>query len=399
MGPLLTLNIAQASSTHYLSVLIVDVRPDNSESSHPNTGYETDAAMTVQRDTLLCRYHYDPLDRVASCAPLNQQSIQRFYRKGHLATEMLGQVQYSVFEHEARLLALQQHQAGRVDCALLATDLQRSVLHSVTVSQHQQPVYSPYGHRSPESGLISLLGFNGERRDLVTGHYLLGIGYRAFNPVLMRFNSPDSLSPFEDGGVNAYAYCLGDPVNRVDPSGHGPWRAAYFSSKQHAAGNAVFGAFGNTVSTPLLSVKAVGNSAVKRSAGLVSKSGSLNVSQIDALDLALPEALDHGRMRNALAVRVQAQETLDTAREQYSVLQRFAASPPRNKDGTVAVENFAPSDIVNQPAAKRLDFAMRGAADAQAVFEHVRGEYFTRYPQSFKAFVTHIRSTKRRRSI
>ncbi|EGH35731.1 hypothetical protein PSYJA_44541, partial [Pseudomonas syringae pv. japonica str. M301072] len=38
----------------------------------------------------------------------------------------------------------------------------------------------------------------------MTGHYLLGNGYRAFNPVLMRFNSPDSLSPFGEGGVNAY---------------------------------------------------------------------------------------------------------------------------------------------------------------------------------------------------
>src|SRR5207253_4738400 len=78
----------------------------------------------------------------------------------------------------------------------------------------------PYGHRAPEGGLLSLLGFNGERPDPVTGHYVLGNGYRAFNPVLMRFNSPDSLSPFEEGGLNAYAYCVGDPINRVDPTGH-----------------------------------------------------------------------------------------------------------------------------------------------------------------------------------
>ncbi|MFF1916268.1 RHS repeat-associated core domain-containing protein [Streptomyces sp. NPDC058239] len=73
---------------------------------------------------------------------------------------------------------------------------------------------------SPEAGLVSLLGFNGERPDPVTGHYLLGNGYRAFNPVLMRFPSPDSWSPFGEGGLNSYAYCLGDPVNRVDPTGH-----------------------------------------------------------------------------------------------------------------------------------------------------------------------------------
>jgi RHS repeat-associated protein len=169
---------------------------------------------------LLCRYHYDPLDRVASCTPLTQSSIQRFYRKDRLATEIQGQVQYSVFEHEAQLLAQQRHEAGRMATALLVTDLQRSVLHSVAAGQQQRLAYSPYGHRAPESGLISLLGFNGERRDSVTGHYLLGNGYRAFNPVLMRFNSPDRLSPFGKGGVNAYAYCAGDPVNRVDPTGH-----------------------------------------------------------------------------------------------------------------------------------------------------------------------------------
>lgn len=48
---------------------------------------------------------------------------------------------------------------------------------------------------------------------------MLGNGYRAYNPVLMRFNQPDSLSPFGQDGLNAYAYCQGDPVNRQDPSG------------------------------------------------------------------------------------------------------------------------------------------------------------------------------------
>jgi len=36
----------------------------------------------------------------------------------------------------------------------------------------------------------------------------------------MRFNSPDSWSPFGRGGVNAYGYCGGDPGNYSDPSGH-----------------------------------------------------------------------------------------------------------------------------------------------------------------------------------
>ncbi|WP_051303352.1 RHS repeat-associated core domain-containing protein [Psychromonas aquimarina] len=64
------------------------------------------------------------------------------------------------------------------------------------------------------------LGFNGERKDPATGLYHLGNGYRVYNPGLMRFHAADSMSPFGKGGVNAYAYCLGDPVNLRDSTGH-----------------------------------------------------------------------------------------------------------------------------------------------------------------------------------
>lgn len=66
---------------------------------------------------------------------------------------------------------------------------------------------------------LSGLGFNGQWREPVTGCYLLGNGHRSYSPTLMRFCCPDRLSPFGAGGINAYAYCVGDPVNRSDPSG------------------------------------------------------------------------------------------------------------------------------------------------------------------------------------
>ncbi len=81
--------------------------------------------------------------------------------------------------------------------------------------------YSPYGFCAH---LSSMLGFNGQRVDPATGGYLLGNGYRMFMPSLRRFNSPDSMSPFEAGGINAYAYCWGDPVNWQDVGGHTPSR-------------------------------------------------------------------------------------------------------------------------------------------------------------------------------
>lgn len=80
--------------------------------------------------------------------------------------------------------------------------------------------YCPYGHRKSEGHLTTWLGFNGEPQDQHSEYYILGRGYRAYNPRLLRFLSPDSLSPFGKGGINSYAYCAGDPVNFADPSGH-----------------------------------------------------------------------------------------------------------------------------------------------------------------------------------
>ncbi|WP_413792982.1 MULTISPECIES: RHS repeat-associated core domain-containing protein [unclassified Pseudomonas] len=172
------------------------------------------------RKTLLCCYHYDPLDRLTDYAPAAEAGIQRFYCKSRLATEIQGAVQRSVFQHDDQLLAQLQRENLKAHATLLATDLQRSVLTALDETRPHPLSYTPYGHRPAESGLLSLLGFNGERPDPVTGHYLLGNGYRAFNPVLMRFNSPDSWSPFGEGGLNAYAYCGGDPRNWKDSTGH-----------------------------------------------------------------------------------------------------------------------------------------------------------------------------------
>ncbi|HBO4886816.1 TPA: hypothetical protein L4V39_002871 [Pseudomonas aeruginosa] len=66
------------------------------------------------------------------------------------------------------------------------------------------------------------LGYTGQRLSAVHGGYLLGNGYRSFNPVIRRFCSWDSASPFDNGGVHGYSYCQGDPINQSDPSGHGP---------------------------------------------------------------------------------------------------------------------------------------------------------------------------------
>lgn len=178
-------------------------------------------------ETVLCRYRYDPLDRLVDCSPFAETSIQWFYCKSRLVTEIQGAGQRSVFQHDDQLLAQLRREDVKANTALLATDQQRSVLNVLDANGLHSLAYMPYGHRSAENGLLSLLGFNGERPDPVTGHYLLGNGYRGFNPVLMRFNSPDSWSPFGEGGLNAYAYGLGNPSTYKDPTGHYPLKALF----------------------------------------------------------------------------------------------------------------------------------------------------------------------------
>ncbi|MFJ7006999.1 RHS repeat-associated core domain-containing protein [Pseudomonas putida] len=97
---------------------------------------------------------------------------------------------------------------------LLSIDRQHSVLGR---GRHEARAFSPYGALS--TALLPGLAFCGQHPDPLTGCYPLGNGRRFYSPSLRRFISSDSLSPFGKGGIHAYAYCGGDPVNRHDPSG------------------------------------------------------------------------------------------------------------------------------------------------------------------------------------
>ncbi|MFK0091840.1 RHS repeat-associated core domain-containing protein [Pseudomonas sp. NPDC090592] len=102
---------------------------------------------------------------------------------------------------------------------IMAPDQQLTALASGHLSRRP---YMPYGFQLASKGY--LLGFAAEPGLSLHHCYLLGNGKRAYDTVLMRFYSPDTLSPFARGGINAYAYCKGDPVNNVDRDGHSPTR-------------------------------------------------------------------------------------------------------------------------------------------------------------------------------
>ncbi|WP_229631864.1 MULTISPECIES: RHS repeat-associated core domain-containing protein [Pseudomonas] len=102
---------------------------------------------------------------------------------------------------------------------LKGTDQQGSVVKGSASLAKALITYTPFGYTREHS--LGTTGFVGGFKELAMGCYLLGNGYRAYSPTLYRFVASDSLSPFGIGGINAYAYCTGDPVNYIDPDGHG----------------------------------------------------------------------------------------------------------------------------------------------------------------------------------
>lgn len=173
--------------------------------------------MSASKNTALYEYRFDPLDRWVGSTSESRGPTRRFYQLDRVATETQNTGQISVLRCDHQLLA---QQCLNRSTLLLATDVQGSVMSDWSTHEYIPQAYTPYGYRHYSRVQSSQMGFNSEWRDELTGYYLLGNGSRVYSPVLMRFFSPDTLSPFDKGGVNAYAYCSGDPLNWQDPSGH-----------------------------------------------------------------------------------------------------------------------------------------------------------------------------------
>ncbi|PYI27472.1 RHS repeat protein [Aspergillus indologenus CBS 114.80] len=169
----------------------------------------------------LSEYLYDATGRLICQKVPGEHDYLFFYREDQLIAVKAGDRRVSYLSDGEGYWGQIVQEGSTTQTQVWSPDSHQSVVTWIDSTQPdviQSQQYTPYGVGS--SAAAPSVGFNGQWRDPVTGWYHLGHGYRVYNPVLMRFHTPDPWSPFTSGEINPYAYCLGDPINRLDPSGH-----------------------------------------------------------------------------------------------------------------------------------------------------------------------------------
>jgi len=206
-------------------------------SPHPTFKYDRNGNMVL--DQYGCTLRYDSQNRLQSLVRATGTGQYRYDAHNRLLGSTDGSGADSVLVYQNHRLTLAVRGALRtqyldlddqpVGQQTLDDASQTLLLHAadnasvVAEGQHgslRSMRYSAYGERYSDTPVSSAMGFNGEALDPLSGRYLLGSGYRAYDPELRCFLSPDSLSPFGVGGLNCYAYARGNPIAFRDPTGH-----------------------------------------------------------------------------------------------------------------------------------------------------------------------------------
>lgn len=138
-----------------------------------------------------------------------------FYQNDHLASELAGPGNRHIFWAIGKALAQFEQANGT---KILQVDDANSVIGVLTGANTGLLAYPPYGYLAAGK-MLALIGFNGQWQDPASLTYLLGNGHRPFHTSIGRFGIADTQSPFDKGGLNSYAYCAGDPINRDDSTG------------------------------------------------------------------------------------------------------------------------------------------------------------------------------------
>jgi RHS repeat-associated protein len=164
---------------------------------------------------VLASYEYDDSQRLAAQYLKGDESTRELRYDGD---ELIGEIHYDKDAKVSRTISLSSGlaQYDGSEVRWLIDDLQVGVAGQFSNGRLELAPLLPFGEGTALAELA--YGYNGMRRDPLTGHYHAGNGYRCYHPELRRYAQPDWLSPFGEGGFNDYVHCP-DPVNLHDPSG------------------------------------------------------------------------------------------------------------------------------------------------------------------------------------
>ncbi|QCI10927.1 RHS repeat-associated core domain-containing protein [Pseudomonas putida] len=182
-----------------------------------------DRVTRVEYRGQVCEYAYDPSGNLAD-RRVDGVLSRSFHSAGQLTHERRDDELTHLAADAGQLFAVTRLRAGVRQglTTLLGCDAQGSVRVEADNSLRSRRYTAHGAEPGQASPADNPFGYTGERREPLSGWYIPA-GYRPYDPLLMIFLAPDSESPFGRGGLNAYAYCGGDPVNRIDPDGHAWW--------------------------------------------------------------------------------------------------------------------------------------------------------------------------------
>lgn len=166
-------------------------------------------------EEVLARYEYDGYQRLAAQYVQKDDTTRELRYDGD---ELIGEIWFdknrAVTRHTSLSAGLAEYDGDQV--RWLIDDPQVGVAGQVKEGKVSLAPLLPFGEGAALDEIV--VGYNGMRRDPVTGQYHAGNGYRSYDPTLCRYAQPDWLAPVGEGGINPYQHCP-DPVNLHDPSG------------------------------------------------------------------------------------------------------------------------------------------------------------------------------------
>lgn len=248
--------------------------------------------VTLEKGT--CAYGYTASGHLTDRI-LDGTLKRSFFSGEDLTHEMTGDDSLQFCSGEQGMFAVNTVTDSIRQTTLLGCDAQGSVRLEADSAVRTRR-YSAHG-TEPESAESSPIGYAGQRTEPLTRWQILG-DYRPYDPVLMCFLSPDSESPFGRGGINPYAYCAGDPVNRIDPDGHS-WVNYALAGAGLAVGLAATVSALGAAAPLIASISVAGWSALTPSAVMTISAGVLDVVSLATGAAALITEVAGGDQRTA----------------------------------------------------------------------------------------------------